>query len=156
MIREIISAVVDPPDPDPYGLSMASSSTVVASLLAASSEELAVETRGLTKAFDGRKVVDEVALSIPRGAVCGFVGQNGAGKTTTIRMLLGLLRPTSGSGSILGGQITEPASYLDKVGALIESPAFYPQLSGLENLLALAIWGGFPASVPSRQSPAWD
>jgi ABC-2 type transport system ATP-binding protein len=144
MIRQIISPVVDPPGPDPYGLRMASTSTVAASLVATSSEALAVETLGLTKVFGGRKVVDDVALLIPRGAVCGFVGPNGAGKTTTIRMLLGLVRPTSGSGSILGGQIDEPASYLDKVGALIESPAFYPQLSGLENLLALCDLGRIP------------
>jgi ABC-2 type transport system ATP-binding protein len=51
-----------------------------------------------------------------------------------MRMLLGLVRPTSGSGTILGGSITQPATYLSKVGALIESPAFYPQLGGRENL----------------------
>jgi ABC-2 type transport system ATP-binding protein len=60
--------------------------------------------------------------------------RNGAGKTTTLRMLLGLIRPTFGSGTILGGSITQPAAYLSKVGALIESPAFYPQLGGRENL----------------------
>jgi ABC-2 type transport system ATP-binding protein len=98
---------------------------------------LAVETDGLTKVFSGRFVVDDVALAIPRGVVCGFVGPNGAGKTTTIRILLGLVRPTSGGGTVLGGQIDEPATYLHKVGALIESPAFYPQLSGQDNLRAL-------------------
>jgi ABC-2 type transport system ATP-binding protein len=51
--------------------------------------------------------------------------RNGAGKTTTLRMLLGLVRPTSGSGTILGGSITEPATYLNQVGALIEAPEFY-------------------------------
>src|ERR1700722_4859806 len=105
---------------------------------------LAVQTAGLTKRFGERTVVDDVALEIPQGAVCGFVGPNGAGKTTTIRMLLGLVRPTSGSGTILGGSLAEPASYLHKVGALIESPAFYPQLSGRENLKALARLGGIP------------
>jgi ABC-2 type transport system ATP-binding protein len=109
---------------------------------------LAVQTAGLTKRFGERTVVDDVALEIPQGAVCGFVGPNGAGKTTTIRMLLGLVRPTSGSGRILGGSLAEPASYLHKVGALIESPAFYPQLSGRENLKTLARLGSVPlASV---------
>jgi ABC-2 type transport system ATP-binding protein len=99
---------------------------------------LAISTRGLTKRFERRTVVDSLDLAIPVGAVCGFVGPNGAGKTTTLRMLLGLVRPSSGTGSILGGDLTKPDSYLDKVGALIESPAFYPQLSGRGNLLALA------------------
>jgi ABC-2 type transport system ATP-binding protein len=108
---------------------------------------LAVSTTGLTKRFGQRTVVDEVGLAIPRGSVCGFVGPNGAGKTTTIRMLLGLVRPTAGSGSILGGSLADPATYLDKVGALIESPAFYPQLSGRDNLRALARLGRIPLSA---------
>src|ERR1700678_1614518 len=108
---------------------------------------LAVSTAGLTKRFGGRTVVDDLALAIPAGSVCGFVGPNGAGKTTTIRMLLGLVRPTSGSGAILGGSIAEPASYLDKVGALIEAPAFYPQLSGRDNLKALARLGRLPLTA---------
>src|ERR1700752_5505670 len=97
---------------------------------------LAVSTTGLTKRFGDRTVVDGVALAIPNGSVCGFVGPNGAGKTTTIRMLLGLIRPPSGSGSILGGSLADPATYLHKGGALIESPAFYPQPSGGDNLKA--------------------
>jgi ABC-2 type transport system ATP-binding protein len=105
------------------------------------SAQLAVSTKGLTKRFGDRTVVDRVDLAIPAGSVCGFVGPNGAGKTTTIRMLLGLIRPTAGGGSILGGSLTEPATYLRKVGALIEAPAFYPQLSGRDNLKALARLG---------------
>ena len=108
---------------------------------------LAVSTDGLTKRFGDRTVVDGVNLAIPRGSVCGFVGPNGAGKTTTLRMLLGLIRPTSGRGSILGGSLTDPASYLHKVGALIESPAFYPQLNGRDNLKALTRLGQIPAAV---------
>jgi len=107
----------------------------------ASGIRLAVETKDLTKTFGDRTVVDKVDLAIPAGSVCGFVGPNGAGKTTTIRMLLGLIRPTAGRGSVLGGSLTEPASYLRKVGALIEAPAFYPQLSGRDNLKALARLG---------------
>jgi len=109
--------------------------------------DLAVSTTGLTKRFGDRTVVDDLALAIPAGSVCGFVGPNGAGKTTTIRMLLGLVRPTAGSGVILGGSIAEPATYLPRVGALIESPAFYPQLSGRENLRALARLGRLPLSA---------
>jgi ABC-2 type transport system ATP-binding protein len=105
---------------------------------------LSVSTTGLTKRFGDRTVVHDVALAIPSGSVCGFVGPNGAGKTTTIRMLLGLVRPSSGTGTILGGSLAEPATYLHKVGALIEAPAFYPQLSGRENLKVLARLGRLP------------
>jgi ABC-2 type transport system ATP-binding protein len=111
------------------------------------SSSLAVSTAGLTKRFGDRTVVDGVDLAIPKGSVCGFVGPNGAGKTTTIRMLLGLIRPTSGNGSILGGSLTDPASYLHKVGALIEAPAFYPQLTGRENLKTLTRLGQIPSSA---------
>ncbi len=111
------------------------------------SSSLAVSTVGLTKRFGDRTVVDGVNLAIPRGSVCGFVGPNGAGKTTTIRMLLGLIAPTSGGGSILGGRLTDPASYLHKVGALIEAPAFYPQLSGRDNLKTLTRLGQIPSAA---------
>jgi ABC-2 type transport system ATP-binding protein len=108
---------------------------------------LAVETSGLTKVFGARRVVDNLDLTIPSGSVCGFVGPNGAGKTTTIRMLLGLIRPTSGDGRILRGDIHDPPSYLAHIGALIESPAFYPPLSGRDNLLVLTRLGGIESSV---------
>ncbi|RPI06366.1 MAG: ATP-binding cassette domain-containing protein, partial [Actinobacteria bacterium] len=71
----------------------------------------------------------------------GFVGPNGAGKTTTMAMLLGLVRPTSGTGAVLGESIESPAAYLHDVGALIESPAFYPSLTGAENLRMVATVG---------------
>jgi ABC-2 type transport system ATP-binding protein len=107
-----------------------------------STRDLAVNASGLTKRFGDRTVVDSLDLTIPAGSVCGFVGPNGAGKTTTIRMLLGLIRPSAGTGTVLNGDLHDPPSYLRKVGALIESPAFYPQLSGRDNLLALARLGG--------------
>ena len=111
------------------------------------SPALAVRTSGLTKDFGDRRVVDSLDLAIPTGSVCGFVGPNGAGKTTTIRMLLGLIRPTSGEGQILQGNLHDPASYLAGVGALIESPAFYPQLTGRDNLLVLTRLGQLPSST---------
>ncbi len=102
----------------------------------------AVQTTGLQKAYGGRVVVDDLALALPSGVVSGFVGPNGAGKTTTIRMLLGLVRPTAGSGLVLGEPISRPTSYLPQVGALIEGPAFTPALSGANNLRVLARVGG--------------
>ena len=99
-------------------------------------------TSGLTKQFSQRVAVDGLDLKIPTGSISGFVGPNGAGKTTTIRMLLGLVRPTSGTACVLGHSISEPSSYLPRVGALIEGPTFYPTLSGRENLFVLARLGG--------------
>ena len=107
---------------------------------------LAIETHGLSKRFGQRKAVDGLTISIPAGTIAGFVGPNGAGKTTTIRMLLGLVRPSAGSATILGKRLTDLRSYLPRVGALIEAPAFYPSLSGRTNLEVLAHLGGHPRS----------
>jgi ABC-type multidrug transport system ATPase subunit len=101
-----------------------------------------VETRDLTKRYGPRILaVDRVSLTLRRGEVYGFLGPNGAGKTTTLRMLLGLIRPTSGTASVLGCQPGDPES-LARVGALVESPAFYPYLSGRDNLRVIARYAG--------------
>ncbi len=102
----------------------------------------AVVTLGLTKRFGRRVAVDGLDLRIPAGSITGFVGPNGAGKTTTIRMLLGLMRPTAGSGTVLGHPLGHSRAYLPRVGALIEGPTFYPALSGRENLVVLSRLGG--------------
>ncbi len=99
---------------------------------------------GLTKRYPGGVLaVDGVDLTVHRGEVYGFLGPNGAGKTTTMRMLLGLIRPTSGTVDLLGEPPGAPAG-LSRVGALVESPGFYPYLSGLDNLRILARYGGVP------------
>ncbi|MEU7893909.1 ABC transporter ATP-binding protein [Nonomuraea sp. NPDC049152] len=91
------------------------------------SDDHAIVTEGLTKRFKGGQIaVDALDLTVPRGSVYGFLGPNGSGKTTTIRMLLGLVAPTSGTYSVVP---------LPQVGALVEGPAFYPYLSGEANLL---------------------
>jgi ABC-2 type transport system ATP-binding protein len=109
----------------------------------------AVSVTGLTKRYGARTVVSDFDLDLPTGVVAGFVGPNGAGKTTTMAMLLGLVRPTAGSGTVLGRPIGQPAAYLREVGALIENPAFYPSLSGAENLRVFATVGGHdPAPMP--------
>jgi ABC-2 type transport system ATP-binding protein len=111
---------------------------------------MAIETHGLRKHFGQRKAVDGLTISIPARTIAGFVGPNGAGKTTTIRLLLGLVRPGEGSATILGKPLTDPRSYLSRVGALIEAPAFYPSLSGWTNLEVLARLGGHPRSRISQ------
>jgi ABC-2 type transport system ATP-binding protein len=102
----------------------------------------ALSTRGLTKRYGDRTAVDGLDLELPTGVVAGFVGPNGAGKTTTMAMLLGLVRPTAGTATVLGQPIEHPDAYLHDVGALIESPAFYPALSGAQNLRVFATVGG--------------
>jgi ABC-2 type transport system ATP-binding protein len=110
----------------------------------------ALSVTGLTKHYGGRAAVDRLNIELPAGVVAGFVGPNGAGKTTTMAMLLGLVRPTAGSGTVLGSSIAEPASYLSRVGAMIETPAFYPALSGAENLRMFATVGRHDvASIPA-------
>jgi len=104
----------------------------------------AVSVNDLTKTYGNQVAVSHATFDVPQGSVCGFVGPNGSGKTTTIRMLLGLISPTGGTGSVLGSSIAQPQNYLPRVGALIEGPAFYPALSGRENLNVLATLGKFP------------
>jgi ABC-2 type transport system ATP-binding protein len=105
----------------------------------------AISVSDLSKKYDDRLAVSHINFEVPLGSVCGFVGPNGSGKTTTMRMLLGLITPTTGKGHILGEPIEHPEKYLSRVGAMIEGPAFYPALSGHENLMVLARLGGFPA-----------
>jgi ABC-type multidrug transport system ATPase subunit len=105
---------------------------------------LVIETHELAKHYNGGIVaVDRLSLRVRRGEVYGFLGPNGAGKTTTLRMLLGLVRPTSGSAHVLGAPPGSPDS-LARVGALIESPTFYPFLSGRDNLRVLARYSDTP------------
>lgn len=99
--------------------------------------DAAVLTRGLTKRFRGGQVaVDGLDLAVPRGSVFGFLGPNGSGKTTTIRMLMGLVTPTSGGVRVLGQDMPDATRVvLPRVGALIEGPALYPFLNGWDNLV---------------------
>jgi ABC-2 type transport system ATP-binding protein len=95
----------------------------------------AIETTGLRKLFGKVPAVDGIDLQVPVGSVFGFLGPNGSGKTTTIRLLLGLLNPSAGSCRLFGQPMPQASpDILPKVGALIEGPAFYPWLSGAQNL----------------------
>ncbi len=98
--------------------------------------DLVIQTDGLTKRYGHVLAVDELSLEVPRGRIFGLLGPNGSGKTTLMSMLLGLVRPTEGSFALFG---TPPERggldrELHRIGALIESPTFYPYLSGRNNL----------------------
>ena len=95
----------------------------------------AIVTRGLTRCYDGRPVVDDLSLAVGRGEIYGFLGLNGAGKTTTIRMLLGMVRPTAGAAHLLGEPVDPGNRDLwSRVGYLVEMPQVYPELTVREDL----------------------
>lgn len=95
--------------------------------------EFIIETSGLTKKFGKDTAVSGLNMKVPKGEVYGFLGPNGAGKTTTIRMLLGLMKPTSGTIHIFQKDLQkERISILKRVGSLVEQPSYYPHLTGYE------------------------
>jgi len=104
-----------------------------------------IACRGLSKRYGRATALDGLDLTVGEGEIFGFLGPNGAGKTTTLRILLGLIRPTTGSATINGHDVPDPAGLAD-VGAMVEEPAFYPWLSGRTNLRVLAQAG---ASIPA-------
>ena len=114
--------------------------------------ELVIETSGLRKEFRTRRgerrvAVQSLDLAVPAGGVHGFLGPNGSGKTTTIRMLLGLARATKGSMRLFGEPVPQSLpAVIDRVGAVVESPKFSPNLTGRQNLLLLARSIGAPDS----------
>ena len=115
--------------------------------------DLAVQTRGLSKVYDGVPAVDGIDLEVPRHSVFGFLGPNGAGKTTTMKMLLGLIRPTSGSGSVFGLDIeTDSPRVRGRVGYLPQEPRFYPRMTARETLRFAAgfFFSGPAAAIDSR------
>src|SRR5882724_8161835 len=106
-------------------------------------DNLAILTNGLSKQFGKTVAVENLNLCVPRGSIFGFLGPNGAGKSTTIRMLLGLVKPTGGTGKIFGfDSVLERDKIAPKVGAIVETPAFYSYLSAAENLRVIALSSG--------------
>lgn len=128
-----------PPAHPPAGTGAVPAPSGAVAAGSAAGAETVVQALGLTKRFAGGQVaVDGLDLSVPRGAVFGFLGPNGSGKTTTIRMLLGLVAPTAGTARLFGANVrTGGQAVLPRVGALVEGPAFHPYLSGAANLRRL-------------------
>ncbi|MGE7946048.1 ABC transporter ATP-binding protein [Lysinibacillus sp. NPDC093688] len=109
--------------------------------------EYIVQTENLSKSFAKEQAVSNINLQIRKGEIYGFLGPNGAGKTTTIRMLLGLMKPSSGTVKIFQKDLTkERINILAKVGSLVENPSYYPHLTAYENLEALRKILGVPKS----------
>jgi len=105
--------------------------------------DVALQTENLTKRFGSRTAVDRLTMRVERGDIYGFLGPNGAGKSTTLRMLLGLIRPTSGVIKFpVRASSWEYLRARSRVGAIIETPAFYENFSGRRNLQLLASLSG--------------
>ncbi len=104
-----------------------------------------IETRHLTKQFGTQKSVADLNIHIEKGRIYGLLGRNGAGKTTTMKMLLGLTQPTSGEVRIWGKPLLgNEKEILPRIGSLIETPGFYPNLTATENLRIFATLRGVP------------
>lgn len=98
-----------------------------------------IETTGLCKSYGGSMRVKDLHMAVPEGSIYGFLGPNGAGKSTTLKMILGLVHPTSGEIEVFGKRMNEKSrlDILKVVGSLIESPSYYGHLTGEENLKIL-------------------
>jgi ABC-2 type transport system ATP-binding protein len=107
-----------------------------------------VEVRGLVKTYGSIRAVDRVDLTVEPGDIYGYLGPNGAGKTTTLRMLLGLIRRDGGSVTLFGRDPAQGVVALDHVAGFVESPTFYPYLSGRENL---QLFGALDGGVDRRR-----
>ena len=105
--------------------------------------EIVIETKQLTRQYGTQKSVADLNIHVRRGRIYGLLGRNGAGKTTTMKMLLGLTPPTSGEVAIWGKPLPgNEKKLLPRIGSLIESPGFYPNLTGTENLRIFAALRG--------------
>lgn len=105
-----------------------------------SSEEYVLETSNLTKTYSRKNVVNNLNMRIKKGDIYGFIGKNGAGKTTTIKMIAGMISPTSGNIKLFGKEnLSEPRK---KIGCIIENPAFYPYMSAHDNIEAQRLLKG--------------
>lgn len=107
--------------------------------------ELIIKTKNLTKIYGTQKSVANLDLHVKKGRIYGLLGRNGAGKTTTMKMLVGLTKPSVGEIQIFGKQLNNnEKKILPRIGTLIESPGFYPNLTGTENLRIFATLRGVP------------
>lgn len=110
----------------------------------------ALEAEGLVKRYGARTAVRDLSFSVPRGSIYGVLGPNGAGKSTTLRMLVGVLRPTEGRISLLGGPVTREA--LKRVGYLPEERGLYRSMSARGAIAYLARLKGAPSGKAFKRA----
>ena len=115
--------------------------------------EYVIETKGLTKEYNGKRSVSDLNLHIKKGRIYGLLGRNGAGKTTTMKMILNLIDSSDGEVIIFGKSMKKHNKViLPRIGCLIESPGFYPNLTGTENLKIFAQLRGIPKRNAIKES----
>jgi len=110
-----------------------------------------IEVHNLVKEFNGCKILDNVSFNVDRGEVFGYLGPNGAGKTTTLRILLGLIKPTSGEVFVLGENPLDNSKLRMKIGVLLEDNGLYNSLTAYENLDLYARLYGLANAVERRR-----
>src|SRR3954453_20576504 len=99
------------------------------------STTMVIDSKGLSKEFKGVKALDNLTLQVPKNSIFGFLGPNGSGKSTTIKLLLGLIRPTAGSASVFGADITDNSVAIrQRIGYLAQEPRYYEHLTARETL----------------------
>src|SRR4249919_4085007 len=111
---------------------------------------IAAEARDLVKEFDGNRAVDGVSLTVPEGSITGILGPNGAGKTTCLRMVLGIIDPSSGTRSLLGHN--RPIEIAHQVGYLPEERGLYPAMPASEALAFMGALRGLPIKESRRRA----
>ncbi|RHQ97737.1 ABC transporter ATP-binding protein [Peptoclostridium sp. AF21-18] len=115
--------------------------------------EYVIETKGLTKEYNGKRSVSDLNLHIKKGRIYGLLGRNGAGKTTTMKMILNLIDSSAGEVIVFGKSMKKyNKEILPRIGCLIESPGFYPNLTGTENLKIFAQLRGIPKRNAIKES----
>lgn len=115
--------------------------------------EYVIETKGLTKEYNGKRSVSDLNLHIKKGRIYGLLGRNGAGKTTTMKMILNLIDSSAGEVVVFGKSMKKHnKEILPRIGCLIESPGFYPNLTGTENLKIFAQLRGIPKRNAIKES----
>lgn len=115
--------------------------------------EYVIETKGLTKEYNGKRSVSDLNLHIKKGRIYGLLGRNGAGKTTTMKMILNLIDSSAGEVIVFGKSMKKHnKAILPRIGCLIESPGFYPNLTGTENLKIFAELRGIPKRNAIKES----
>lgn len=115
--------------------------------------EYVIETKGLTKEYNGKRSVSDLNLHIKKGRIYGLLGRNGAGKTTTMKMILNLIDSSAGEVIVFGKSMKKHnKEILPRIGCLIESPGFYPNLTGTENLKIFAELRGIPKRNAIKES----